>query len=96
MYARSVDVYINLCCDFLLATTTTTTTFSTGVDSGGDPIEIRKLTFNEFRDFHDLYYHPANSRIFFYGDDPVYLFQAESRTMTRTAREYLSITIYLG
>lgn len=71
-----------------------------GVDSGGDPVEIRKLTFEQFKEFHDSYYRkvyiqatktiiqarhvaydflvrffpfldPANSRIFFYGDDPV-------------------------
>lgn len=41
-----------------------------GVDSGGDPFEIPSLTFEGFRDFHGRYYHPSNSRIFFYGDDP--------------------------
>jgi len=39
------------------------------VDSGGDPTAIPTLTFDQFKAFHDSYYHPANSRIFFYGDD---------------------------
>ncbi|KAG5061734.1 hypothetical protein JHK87_002763 [Glycine soja] len=40
-----------------------------GVDSGGDPRVIPKLTFEEFKEFHRKYYHPSNSRIWFYGDD---------------------------
>jgi hypothetical protein len=42
-----------------------------GVDSGGDPVVIPDLSFEQFRDFHSKYYHPANSRIFFAGDDDV-------------------------
>ncbi|KAK3024519.1 hypothetical protein RJ639_043711 [Escallonia herrerae] len=40
-----------------------------GVDSGGDPKVIPKLTFDEFKEFHRKYYHPSNARIWFYGDD---------------------------
>eukprot|EP01038_Epipyxis_sp_PR26KG_P012907 gene12907-17297_t len=40
-----------------------------GVDSGGDPLKIPDLTFNQFKSFHQSYYHPSNSRVFFYGDD---------------------------
>ncbi|KAL6494730.1 Homeobox protein PKNOX1 [Orobanche gracilis] len=40
-----------------------------GVDSGGDPQVIPKLTFEEFKEFHRKYYHPSNARIWFYGDD---------------------------
>ncbi|MEM8858175.1 MAG: insulinase family protein [Chloroflexota bacterium] len=40
-----------------------------GVDSGGDPKEILNLTYEEFKDFHETYYHPSNSRIYMYGDD---------------------------
>lgn len=40
-----------------------------GVDSGGDPAEIPTLTWEEFKTFHDTYYHPSNARFFFYGDD---------------------------
>lgn len=40
-----------------------------GVDSGGDPREIPNLTYEQFKTFHQTYYHPSNARIFFYGDD---------------------------
>ena len=69
-----------------------------GVDSGGDPVVIPELKFEEFQalpetrerragcsapparlipavgpatpqDFHARYYHPSNSRLWFYGDD---------------------------
>ncbi|KAL7522972.1 hypothetical protein ACHAWX_007720 [Stephanocyclus meneghinianus] len=42
-----------------------------GVDSGGDPVEIPNLSFEQFANFHKKFYHPANSRIFFAGDDDV-------------------------
>ena len=42
---------------------------SYGVDSGGDPLEISKLSYQEFQDFYQNYYHPSNAWIFFYGDD---------------------------
>ena len=41
------------------------------VDSGGDPVDIPKLSFEDFKEFHAKFYHPANSRIFFWGDDDV-------------------------
>ncbi|KAL6546089.1 hypothetical protein OROGR_009963 [Orobanche gracilis] len=40
-----------------------------GVDCGGDPQVIPKLTFEELKEFHRKYYHPSNARIWFYGDD---------------------------
>lgn len=40
-----------------------------GVDSGGDPAVIPDLTYDQFKGFHDIYYHPSNARIYFYGDD---------------------------
>ena len=40
-----------------------------GVDSGGDPCHIPDLTFDQFKRFHDDFYHPSNARIYFYGDD---------------------------
>jgi Zn-dependent M16 (insulinase) family peptidase len=43
-----------------------------GVDSGGDPEKIPDLSFDQFAEFHAKFYHPANSRIYFYGDDDVY------------------------
>jgi hypothetical protein len=40
-----------------------------GFDSGGDPREIPNLTFEQFKAFHEKYYHPSNARVFFYGND---------------------------
>ncbi|MBI5841225.1 MAG: insulinase family protein [Chloroflexi bacterium] len=40
-----------------------------GVDSGGDPRHIPDLTYENFKNFHETYYHPSNSFIFFYGND---------------------------
>ena len=39
-----------------------------GMESGGDPVDIPKLSYEEFLDFHRTYYHPSNSYITFYGD----------------------------
>lgn len=39
-----------------------------GVESGGEPSSIEKLTREEFLDFHKRFYHPANSYIAMYGD----------------------------
>jgi len=44
-----------------------TNTYS--VDSGGDPLNIPDLTFEQFKEFHAKYYHPSNARVYFYGDD---------------------------
>jgi Zn-dependent M16 (insulinase) family peptidase len=40
-----------------------------GFDSGGRPEEIPSLTFEQFKAFHEKYYHPSNACVFFYGDD---------------------------
>ena len=40
-----------------------------GVDSGGDPRNIPDLTYENFKNFWETYYHPSNSFIFFYGND---------------------------
>lgn len=40
-----------------------------GVDSGGDPQSIPDLTYEQFKGFHETYYHPSNAYLFFYGDD---------------------------
>ncbi len=42
---------------------------SYGVDSGGDPAHIPDLTYQQFLGFHQKFYHPSNSYIYFYGDD---------------------------
>ncbi|SMC24090.1 pre-sequence protease. Metallo peptidase. MEROPS family M16C [Desulfacinum hydrothermale DSM 13146] len=40
-----------------------------GVDSGGDPKVIPSLTYEQFKAFHETFYHPSNAWFFFYGDD---------------------------
>jgi len=40
-----------------------------GVSSGGDPKAIPDLTYKDFKSFHERFYHPSNTRAFFYGDD---------------------------
>jgi presequence protease len=40
-----------------------------GLDSGGDPRCIPHLDFEYFQSYHARYYHPSNSRIWFYGND---------------------------
>ncbi|TFH35052.1 MAG: peptidase M16 [Anaerolineales bacterium] len=39
--------------------------------SGGDPEAIPDLTYADFLAFYQAFYHPANARFFFYGDDPL-------------------------
>lgn len=38
--------------------------------SGGDPIEIPELTYQEFLDFHQKFYNPDNCLLFLYGNIP--------------------------
>lgn len=39
-------------------------------DSGGNPLEIPNLTYEQYKDFHKRYYHPVNCRIFLMGNIP--------------------------
>lgn len=39
-----------------------------GLESGGDPDVIPSLTYENFLDFHERYYHPSNSYIYLYGN----------------------------
>lgn len=38
-------------------------------DSGGEPSAITNLSYEQFKSFHETYYHPSNAWIWFYGDD---------------------------
>lgn len=38
------------------------------LESGGDPKAIPSLTYEDFKKFHSMYYHPSNSYIFLYGN----------------------------
>ncbi|HEX5324354.1 MAG TPA: insulinase family protein, partial [Capsulimonadaceae bacterium] len=40
-----------------------------GVSSGGDPVKIPDLTFEQLSSFHKTYYHPSNALIWFWGND---------------------------
>ena len=42
-----------------------------GQNSGGEPLVIPELTWEQLRAFHKSYYHPSNSWIFTYGNLPV-------------------------
>lgn len=54
-----------------------------GLASGGHPEAIPDLSYEEFLEFHRRFYHPSNSRIFFYGDD-------DPQERLRMLDEYLS------
>jgi len=40
-------------------------------ESGGDPRDIPKLSYEQFCDFHAKHYHPSNCTLFVYGDAPL-------------------------
>lgn len=39
-----------------------------GFESGGDPVCIPDLTYEDFLDFHRKYYHPSNAYLYLYGN----------------------------
>jgi presequence protease len=39
-----------------------------GFNSGGNPLDIPSLTYNDLKEFHKERYHPSNSRIYTYGN----------------------------
>ena len=41
-------------------------------DSGGDPVEIPGLTYEEYLDFHKTWYRPDNCLLFLYGNIPLF------------------------
>ncbi|CAB0008448.1 unnamed protein product [Nesidiocoris tenuis] len=42
-----------------------------GVVSGGHPLDIPNLTYDDFKSFHRKYYHPSNCSIYSYGSFPL-------------------------
>lgn len=38
--------------------------------AGGNPLDIARLSYEEFLDFHHTYYRPSNCRLFLYGNIP--------------------------
>ena len=55
-----------------------------GKDSGGDPEYITSLTYNDFKNFHEKYYHPSNAYFFIYGNFDI------NKTLHFLNNEYLS------
>lgn len=53
-------------------------------DSGGEPEHITDLTYEQFKQFHTLYYHPSNSFIVLYGNI------ASEKTLRFLDNKYLS------
>lgn len=39
-----------------------------GCNSGGNPLDIPALTYNDLKTFHDEHYHPSNAKIYTYGN----------------------------
>ena len=62
-YSDPDDLHDDLCRRSLFPDT------AYGLDSGGDPTVIPQLDYATFKAFHEKYYHPSNSFIYFYGDD---------------------------
>ncbi len=60
-----------------------------GQNSGGEPLVIPELTWEQLRAFHKSYYHPSNSWIFTYGDLPIeeHLQHIEALALNRFERQ---------
>ena len=59
-------------------------------DSGGDPLHIPELTYQEFLDFHQKFYSPDNCLLFLYGDIPTedQLDFIDQRFISRLIKKY--------
>ena len=59
-------------------------------DSGGDPLEIPNLTYQQFLDFHQKFYNPDNCLLFLYGDIPTadQLDFLDQRFISRIEKKY--------
>ncbi|XP_074841113.1 presequence protease, mitochondrial isoform X2 [Carettochelys insculpta] len=58
------------------------------VISGGDPLSIPDLTFEQLKEFHATHYHPSNARFFTYGNFPLeqHLKQIHEEALTKFHR----------
>jgi Zn-dependent M16 (insulinase) family peptidase len=68
-----------------------------GQNSGGEPLIIPELTWEQLRAFHKSYYHPSNSWFFTYGDLPIeeHLQHIESLALSRFERQQVASGIPL-
>jgi len=60
-----------------------------GMNSGGEPLVIPELTWEQLRAFHKSYYHPSNSWIYTYGNLPLedHLEQIDQLALNRFDRQ---------
>lgn len=56
--------------------------------SGGFPLDIPSLTWEQLKQFHSSHYHPSNSRFFSYGNLPL------ANTLAKVDEEYLANFTY--
>jgi len=68
-----------------------------GHNSGGEPLDIPQLTWEQLRAFHSSYYHPSNSWFFTYGNLPLeeHLQQIEAQALRRFSRQDVDSTVPL-
>ena len=68
-----------------------------GENSGGEPLVIPELTWEQLRAFHQSYYHPSNSWIFTYGNLPLeeHLQQIDHLALSRFAKQPVDSSIPL-
>ena len=68
-----------------------------GQNSGGEPLVIPELTWEQLRAFHKSYYHPSNSWIFTYGNLPIekHLEHIEELALSRFERQEVASEIPL-
>jgi len=68
-----------------------------GMNSGGEPLVIPELTWEQLRAFHKSYYHPSNSWIFTYGNLPLedHLQQIDQMALSRFAKQPIDSSIPL-
>lgn len=68
-----------------------------GHNSGGEPLVIPELSWEQLRDFHRTFYHPSNSWFFTYGNMPLedHLARIEERALSSFDRLGVDSTIPL-
>ena len=68
-----------------------------GHNSGGEPLAIPELTWEQLREFHSTFYHPSNSWIFTYGDLPLeeHLEQIEALALKHFTYQDVNSTVPL-
>ncbi len=62
-----------------------------GVNSGGEPLDIPDLTWEQLRSFHQTFYHPSNSWFFTYGDMPLEGHLAKIEKLALSRFEHLDV-----